>query len=571
MSNDQKDLVIGLDGSLRMMEKVLNDVLSFNRMESGNLTQARKPFNLHKAVEYVALSHRSTAELTRLNFQLELDPRIDEVGGALIGDEMRFKQVCSNLVSNAFKFTSSGGVKLVTKLLYPPPHTDTSDGTVVEGGNGTNATSPTVTSEEDRDAEVINALKHAALKSNAQSTAQSKPTSKRVSRISLNNKTRISCDFADEDRPIPETAPAIEETAEADHQPRKVLIRVEVHDTGAGISPTDVRNLFSPYVQTEIGRRQGGKGSGLGLALVSQIVKLSRGRLGVDSELGKGSVFWFEIPYTLSSRPCPPKAEPSWLGTPRRLSSPSPRGSICVTISQGRHRSAPDDPPVRCLGSSPLAQAPLFNVLPFSSPLERDPPTPEEEEPSPMSRPLPLPLAEMSEPGAEADTEDNGDAPTPSCSAQPRPGLIIDLTEPTGPCCPRMNAISRSHQSLLGRTPSLVPYQVPRRTLLATPDPLPILPQYPSPGSDKASPILDFPDPVAAAASASATTDADPTPPESLSVLVVDDDALTRKLMARMLRRLGHSVREAENGQVALNLIVAAAQVEPIDIVFLDK
>jgi CheY-like chemotaxis protein len=41
--------------------------------------------------------------------------------------------------------------------------------------------------------------------------------------------------------------------------------------------------------------------------------------------------------------------------------------------------------------------------------------------------------------------------------------------------------------------------------------------------------------------------------------------------MARMLRRLGHSVREAENGQVALNLIVAAAQVEPIDIVFLDK
>lgn len=59
------------------------------------------------------------------------------------------------------------------------------------------------------------------------------------------------------------------------------------------------QRLFSPYVQTEIGRRQGGKGSGLGLALVRQIVRLSSGRLGVDSEYGKGSVFWFELPYAL--------------------------------------------------------------------------------------------------------------------------------------------------------------------------------------------------------------------------------------------------------------------------------
>jgi hypothetical protein len=55
-------------------------------------------------------------------------------------------------------------------------------------------------------------------------------------------------------------------------------------------------------VQTEIGRRQGGKGSGLGLALVRQIVKLSNGRLGVESEFGKGSMFWFELPYSLPSK-----------------------------------------------------------------------------------------------------------------------------------------------------------------------------------------------------------------------------------------------------------------------------
>jgi hypothetical protein len=52
-------------------------------------------------------------------------------------------------------------------------------------------------------------------------------------------------------------------------------------------------------VQTEIGRRQGGKGTGLGLAFVRQIVQLNKGRLGVDSEYGKGSTFWLELPFQL--------------------------------------------------------------------------------------------------------------------------------------------------------------------------------------------------------------------------------------------------------------------------------
>lgn len=67
----------------------------------------------------------------------------------------------------------------------------------------------------------------------------------------------------------------------------QIVVRIEVRDAGVGIKPQDARDarLFSPYVQTEIGRYQGGKGTGLGLALVRRIVKLSGGRLGVKSKV----------------------------------------------------------------------------------------------------------------------------------------------------------------------------------------------------------------------------------------------------------------------------------------------
>lgn len=68
------------------------------------------------------------------------------------------------------------------------------------------------------------------------------------------------------------------------------IVRIEIRDTGVGIHAHDLTEsrLFSPYHQTSAGLTQEGKGSGLGLALVRKIVKLSGGRLGVQSAPGQG-------------------------------------------------------------------------------------------------------------------------------------------------------------------------------------------------------------------------------------------------------------------------------------------
>lgn len=74
-------------------------------------------------------------------------------------------------------------------------------------------------------------------------------------------------------------------------------IRFAIEDTGIGISPEMVNSVFDKFTQAETSTTRNFGGTGLGLSITKQLVELMGGRIGVSSEAGLGSCFWFEIEF----------------------------------------------------------------------------------------------------------------------------------------------------------------------------------------------------------------------------------------------------------------------------------
>jgi PAS domain S-box-containing protein len=72
-------------------------------------------------------------------------------------------------------------------------------------------------------------------------------------------------------------------------------LKVEVRDSGIGISPDNLKLLFNAFSQVDNSSRKTFGGTGLGLAISKELCRLMKGEISVDSEYGKGSTFWFTV------------------------------------------------------------------------------------------------------------------------------------------------------------------------------------------------------------------------------------------------------------------------------------
>jgi CheY-like chemotaxis protein/nitrogen-specific signal transduction histidine kinase len=94
-------------------------------------------------------------------------------------------------------------------------------------------------------------------------------------------------------------------SSETDDQ---VMLHFAVTDTGVGIDAKAMSVIFQPFTQGDGSTTRKFGGTGLGLTISKQIVELMKGQIGVESNAGKGSIFWFDLPFQKQSGPEKPSA-----------------------------------------------------------------------------------------------------------------------------------------------------------------------------------------------------------------------------------------------------------------------
>lgn len=191
-----RDYAETIERSAEGLLTVINDVLDFSKVEIGKLDIEMLPFDLVTLLGDLRKMFIFATEKKGLRFdeRLQFDYR-----GYLIGDVGRLRQVLTNLLTNAIKFTTQGSVSL---------------------------------------------------------------------QVSQHNKDDGT-----------------------------ILVRFDIQDTGCGIHPDTLRQLFKPFSQADSSTARRFGGTGLGLSISKNLVELMGGGIGLNSVEGSGSHAWFIIPF----------------------------------------------------------------------------------------------------------------------------------------------------------------------------------------------------------------------------------------------------------------------------------
>jgi len=174
--------------------RLVNDLLDLSRVEAGKIVLESEPFDLVELIDTLVTTFRRSVEQRGLALRVEVDP---EVPRFLRGDAPRLRQILTNLIGNAVKFTRDGHV-----------------------------------------------------------TVFARPASEDIDRV---------------------------------------RVRFAVVDTGIGIPANRIERIFEAFTQADSTTTREYGGSGLGLTITRQLVDMMGGSLTVDSEVGRGSTFTFDV------------------------------------------------------------------------------------------------------------------------------------------------------------------------------------------------------------------------------------------------------------------------------------
>lgn len=212
LTPEQKTYTAAIDRSARTLLGLIDEILDFSKIEAGKLVIDQSPFSLADCVQSSVelMAPRAFEKNIELAWTMDPDLARDDV----IGDETRIRQVLLNLISNAIKFTDTGGV-------------------------------------------IISVYQHAL---STRTGTQAVP---------------------------PDAAPSVN-------------FSIEVRDTGIGLTPDDMTELFQEFEQADAARLRGSGGTGLGLAISKRLASAMNGCIRVETTAGGGAAFIVDLTLPLS-------------------------------------------------------------------------------------------------------------------------------------------------------------------------------------------------------------------------------------------------------------------------------
>lgn len=277
LDREQRQLLNVMISSGDLVLQLINDILDLSKVESGVMKLEATKFRPREVVKHVLQT--AAASLQKI---LTLEGHVaDDVPMEVVGDVLRIRQILTNLISNAIKFTHEGkvGIKLyvVSEPHFGKEGSHQKRSIEQSSSNNVKEEKHTLTAQTNSDQNGFHSPKHGE-----------GPCQNHL----LNNEPRT---------PVKKEKSMDEDTEEQREVPEKtVWIRCDVYDTGIGIPENALPTLFKKYMQVSADHARKYGGTGLGLAICKQLVELMGGRLTVSSRVSCGSTFTFILPYKVS-------------------------------------------------------------------------------------------------------------------------------------------------------------------------------------------------------------------------------------------------------------------------------